>query len=91
MASWGVAQAKAKFSEVLDKAKSEGPQLVRRRSEEFVLMTLEESIKSSGRAPVLEDGKTSGQRLWESLLCPPEDGIDVEFPRMTGELRKVDF
>jgi len=91
MASWGVAQAKAKFSEVLDKAKTEGPQLVRRRSEEFVLMTLEESIKVGERAPVLEDGKTSGQRLWESLLCPPEDGIDVEFPRMTGELRKVDF
>jgi hypothetical protein len=66
MASWGVAQAKAKFSTVLDKA------------------------KSGGRVPVPEDGKTSGQRLWESLLCPPEDGVDVEFPRLDWKPRKVD-
>ncbi len=91
MASWGVAEAKAKFSMMLDKAKTEGPQLVKRRNEQFVLMTLEESRKATAPEPVLEDGKTSGQRLWESLLCPPEDGVDVEFPRPDWKPRTVDL
>jgi hypothetical protein len=93
MSNWGVAEAKAKFSAVLDKAKKEGPQVVRRRDEEFIISTKVEFQRRPAReANVDEDGKTSGQRLWESLRRPPADGIDdVDFPRMTGDLRKVDF
>ena len=42
MAIWGAAEAKAKFSAVLDKAEKEGPQLVRRRQREFYVMTREQ-------------------------------------------------
>ena len=42
MASWGVAQAKAQFSAVLDKVEIEGPQLVKRRKREFYIVTKEQ-------------------------------------------------
>jgi hypothetical protein len=94
MATWGATEAKAKFSAVLNKAKKEGPQVVRRRDEEYIVCD-QSAVSDAERladVDVDEDGKTSGQRLWESLRCPPEDGVDdVDFPRMTGHLRKVDF
>ena len=94
MANWAVAEAKAKFSAVLDKAESEGPQLVERRKKRFVLMTEEElarrtRVSAVVGAPVV--GETSGKRLWDALRCPPEDGVDVEFPRLKWKLRKVEF
>jgi len=92
MTVWGATEAKAKFSAVLNKAKKEGPQVVRRRDEEYVIST-KVAFQTRGvlEADVDEDGKTSGQRLWERLLCPPEDGIDVEFERPDWTMRKVEF
>jgi hypothetical protein len=94
MASWAVAEAKAKFSAILDKAENEGPQLVQRRKKRFVLMTEEElarriKVSSSVNEPVV--GEASGKRLWDALRCPPEDGVDVEFPRLKWKPRKVEF
>jgi PHD/YefM family antitoxin component YafN of YafNO toxin-antitoxin module len=94
MAKWAVAEAKAKFSAVLDKAENEGPQLVERRKRRFVLMTEEElarrmQVPAEANAPVA--GERSGKRLWDALRCPPEDGIDVEFPRLKWKPRKVEF
>ena len=94
MARWGVADAKAKFSAVLDRAESEGPQLVERRKRRFVLMTEEElarrtQVAARKNTPV--DGEASGKRLWDALRCPPEDGVDVEFPRLKWKPRKVEF
>jgi prevent-host-death family protein len=93
MTTWGATEAKAKFSAVLNKARKEGPQIVRRRDEEYIVSTRIEFQSRMAREEGIDaDGKTSGQRLWESLRCPPESGVDdVEFPRMTGHLRKVDF
>lgn len=94
MANWAVADAKAKFSAVLDKAESEGPQLVQRRKRRFVLMTEEELIR---RTQIPADmiaprkGETSGKRLWDALQCPPADGIDVKFPRLNWKPRQVEF
>jgi prevent-host-death family protein len=93
MASWAVAEAKAKFSEVLDKAENEGPQLVERRKKKFVLMT-EGELARRTRVSVAESpvgGETSGKRLWDALRCPPEDGVDVQFPRLKWKPRKVQF
>ena len=39
MASWGA--TKAQFSAVLDRAETEGPQLVMRRKQEFYVLTKE--------------------------------------------------
>jgi Antitoxin Phd_YefM, type II toxin-antitoxin system len=94
MAAWGATQAKAKFSAILDKAESEGPQLVERRKKRFVLMTeddLARRTKVSVSVGATAVGDASGKRLWNALLCPPEDGIDVEFPRLKWKPRKVEF
>jgi hypothetical protein len=93
MANWAVAEAKAKFSAVLDKAENEGPQLVERRKKRFVLMTEEELARRTRSSAVSASvvGEASGKRLWDALRCPPEDGVDVEFPRLKWKPRKVEF
>jgi Antitoxin Phd_YefM, type II toxin-antitoxin system len=94
MATWGATEAKARFSAVLNKAKKEGPQVVRRRDEEYIISTkvqFQNRMMAAVDADVDEDGKTSGQRLWERLRCPPSDGIDVEFERSNWTMRKVEF
>ena len=91
MGTWGVAKAKAHFSAVLDKAESEGPQLVERRKKRFVLLTEQELAKRTGRVTSIESGPGSGKALWDALRCPPEDGVDVKFPRLSWEPRKVKF
>ena len=91
MGTWGVAKAKARFSEVLDKAESEGPQTVKRKNRQFVLLTEEELAKRTGTTASTWSGPGSGKASWDALRCPPEDGIDIEFPRITGGLREVAF
>jgi Antitoxin Phd_YefM, type II toxin-antitoxin system len=93
MANWAVAEAKAKFSAILDKAENEGPQLVERRKKRFVLMTEEELVRRTRPSAVSTPitGETSGKRLWDALRCPPEDGVDVEFPRLKWKPRKIEF
>jgi Antitoxin Phd_YefM, type II toxin-antitoxin system len=91
--TWRATQAKAQFSEVLDRAESEGLQVVERRKRRFVLMT-EEELALRTHATAEEStalGKTSGKRLWDALRCPPEDGIDVEFPRLEWNPREVEL
>jgi hypothetical protein len=94
MANWAVAEAKAKFSAVLDRAENEGPQLVERRKTRFVLMTEEELARrthASGSVSAPMEQGSSGKRLWDALRCPPEDGVDVELPRLKWKPRKVEF
>lgn len=92
MARWAVAEAKAKFSEVLDRAEREGPQVVRRRGEEFVIATLPEYEKA---VRLLSDpdlhGRTSGKRLWEELRVVPDDGIEVELEKPRWTPRQVEL
>jgi hypothetical protein len=94
MTTWRATETKAKFSAVLNKAKKEGPQVVRRRDEEFIVATRVEFQNLMAReveADLDKDGKTSGQRLWERLRCPPPDGVDVELERPNWAMRKVEF
>ena len=94
MANWAVAEAKARFSAVLDCAESEGPQLVERRKRRFVLMTEEELARrtqATAEAGALVKGETSGKRLWDALRCPQKDGVDMEFPRLKWKPRKVEL
>ena len=53
MANWGAAQAKAKFSEVLDKAEEQGPQHIQRRKARFILLT--EKQYAASKASVMEE------------------------------------
>jgi prevent-host-death family protein len=86
--TWPATQAKAKFSEVLDKAETEGPQVVRRRKREFYVLTkeqFEDRNKSSGK---------KDQRFvsaWDALKPSFKARYDVEFPRLRGKSRKADL
>ena len=91
MTSWGATKAKAQFSEVLDKAHAEGPQLVTRRKEEFLLVTREQWNEHAGRGSAeVPQGKK--QSLWEALRLPPEDRVDGElFPRLRSKAKWAKF
>jgi prevent-host-death family protein len=49
MRSWTVAQAKAKLSEVIDRAQSEGPQIITRRGEAAVVVVSAEEWERKTR------------------------------------------
>jgi hypothetical protein len=88
MTIWRVAEAKARLSEVLDKAEMEGPQVVRRRKTEFHLLT-KEQLAERCKDPLEEKAFVSG---WDALRPSFEERYDdVEFPRLEGELRDVDL
>lgn len=87
--SWTATQAKAKFSEMLDQAETSGPQVVRRRKLDFVLMTREEDEKRSA-AKSAESPKpfVSG---WDALGSPDMELFDFEIPRSKSKARWVKF
>ncbi len=76
MASWAVAEAKARFSAVLDRATVEGPQVIQRRRQRFVLLT-EEQLKAQGTASALKSEKSA----WDALRPASGELFEVDFPR----------
>jgi prevent-host-death family protein len=88
MAAWGATQAKAKFSEVLDKAETEGPQIVRRRKQEFLVMTREahDAAEAEKRAAA-----NPFESAWEALQPSFKARYGVDFPRLKGTLRKANL
>ena len=72
---WQVQEAKAKFSELLDKTLSEGPQVVSRRGvAAAVLVPIEEWERLKQRArPTLKDLLLSDENRFEIDL-PPRGG-----------------
>jgi prevent-host-death family protein len=80
--TWQVQDAKARFSEFLDAAKTRGPQVVTRRGvEEAVLLPIEDWRRLSARAPLT---------LKDWLLAPTprfEDGIEIP-PRGKQKFRE---
>lgn len=90
MATWGVAEAKAKFSAVLDKAEKEGPQLVTRRKREFLLVTKEQWATVSGQAA--PKGDKPFVSAWDALRPSFDERFDVvAFARAKGKTRKADL
>ena len=70
MAKWQVQEAKAKFSELMDKAEHEGPQIVTRHGEERVVVLSIEDYEN------MEPRKKS---LRELLLGGPKfDDLEIE-------------
>lgn len=71
MTSWQIQEAKARFSELLDAAINEGPQIVTRRGiETAVILPIDEwrRLKESTR-PALKD-----------LLLAPKPKFDIKIP-----------
>jgi prevent-host-death family protein len=80
--SWTVAEAKARFSEVIDRARTEGPQVVTRNGQEAaVIVSKEEWERKAHR---------SGN-LAEFFAASPLRGAKLKVPRRKGRLRKVDL
>ncbi|MEU8202957.1 type II toxin-antitoxin system Phd/YefM family antitoxin [Streptosporangium sp. NPDC049046] len=82
MSGWQVQEAKQRFSEVVRRAVSEGPQVVTRHGEEVaVVIDIAEYRRLKGDAP----------DFGRFLLADPDWDDDVEFPRNRDLPREVDL
>jgi prevent-host-death family protein len=80
--TWTVAQAKARFSEVIDRAMSEGPQTITRNGRTAaVLVDAEEWHRKTKRVGTLADFFASS----------PLRGSGLKLQRSKGRLRKIDL
>ena len=77
---WQVAEAKNKFSEVLDRASDEGPQIVTRRKKRYVVMEEEEYKRRTAQKLGFLDYWRSG---------PSFEGVEIE--RDKSPMRDLDL
>lgn len=81
---WALQDAKARFSEVVRKAKTEGPQRITVHGrEEVVVVSVEEYRRVKGQR--------SGQALVKVLQDSPLGDVRIERPRMRGSVRGVEL
>lgn len=80
--AWTVAEAKAKFSEVIDRATSDGPQTVTRNGRTaVVIVSAEEWERKTKRKGTLA----------EFFANSPLRGSGIKIKRLPGRPRKVEF
>ena len=80
--AWTVAEAKAKFSEVIDKAKSDGPQTITRSGRTaVVVVAAEEWERKTKRKGSLAD----------FFAASPLRNSGVKIERIRGRMRRVDL
>lgn len=80
--AWTVAEAKAKFSKVIDRAKSDGPQHITRNGRKaVVVVSVEEWERKTKRKG----------NLAEFFAASPLRGSGIRVRRPTGRPRKVDL
>jgi len=80
--TWTVAEAKAKFSEVVDKAQKKGPQTITKNGRTaVVIVSAEEWERKTRRVGTLAD----------FFAASPLRGSGLQIPRMKGGVRKVDL
>ena len=78
---WTVAEAKAKLSEVIEKARVSGPQTITRNGRDAVVVSSEEWETRSGRRGTLA----------EFFAASPFREAEVEIERIKGGPRDVDL
>jgi prevent-host-death family protein len=78
--TWTVAEAKARFSEVIDLAKSTGPQTVTRRGRDAVVIVAAEEWERKA--------KRKGN-LAEFFAASPLRGSGLQVKRLPGRLRRM--
>jgi prevent-host-death family protein len=79
---WTVVEAKAKFSEVIEKARNSGPQTVTRNGRRAVVVVSAEEW----------DRKTASQgNIVEFFANSPLRGSGLKIERQKGDLRDVDL
>ena len=80
--TWGLAEAKAKLSEVIDKALTEGPQRISRRGKDTVVLVTEAAWESRG---------VRRENLADFLARSPLRGSGLKIEPIQGGLRDVDL
>jgi prevent-host-death family protein len=80
--TWTVAEAKAKFSELLEKAKSEGPQKITKHGRTTAVIVAAEQWEKKR--------KRKGS-LAEFFLSSPLRGSGIKIERLRGGLRRVEL
>jgi prevent-host-death family protein len=80
--SWNVAEAKAKLSEVIEKAQTSGPQRITRHGKDAVVVVSAEEWKRKTKRR---------ESLAEFLLASPLRGWGLEIERLGDPLRKIDL
>ena len=69
---WNLSDAKNRLSEVLDRARREGPQTITLRGDTFVLLRADEYEQLAGKAPSFTDWLLNGPRI-DDLELPRRD------------------
>lgn len=80
--SWTVAEAKAKFSELVERARADGPQTITRNGRTAVVVVAAEEWERKARRP---------GNLAEFLAASPLRGSKLKVGRVKGGLRKADL
>jgi len=80
--AWTVVEAKAKFSELIDRAQSEGPQTITRKGHRAVVVVSAEEWERKTKRP---------GNLAEFFAASPLRGSKLKVGRVKGRLRKVDL
>ncbi|MFN0132764.1 MAG: type II toxin-antitoxin system Phd/YefM family antitoxin [Phycisphaerales bacterium] len=70
--NWNLADAKNRLSEVLDRARRDGPQTIKRRGDTFVLMPTDQYERLTGQKPSFTDWLLKGPRI-DDLELPRRD------------------
>jgi prevent-host-death family protein len=83
--SWQVQTAKARFSEVFDRARREGPQRITRRDKEGVVMISDEQYQELvGKSHQPKD-------LWDFFRQSPLVGLKLDFERKKDRTRTTEL
>lgn len=82
--TWTVAQAKAKLSEVIEKARHQGPQAITKNGKKAVVVV---------DAALWERARTQERKgnIADFLLSSPLRGSGLKVTRLKGGLREVDL
>ena len=79
--TWPLSEAKNKLTELVNRVRDSGPQVLTRRSDVFVIIEKGHFDRLTGETP----------SLVEHLLSMPKFDEPVEFPRSAEQGRKVEF
>jgi prevent-host-death family protein len=83
-ATWRLQDAKARFSELVRRARSEGPQRVTVHGREEVVVVAADEFRRL-------KGEPTGQALIDAMQSSPHREIEIEPKRMPMPVRKVEL
>jgi antitoxin Phd len=79
--NWNLSQAKNKLSEVLDRARRDGPQTISRRGDSFILLPADQYQQLTGKAPRFNDWLLNGLAI-DDLPLPKRNTSSMRKPKL---------